>query len=116
MCIQRAGFRLGLSLLELMLVVVLVSIVASVIIARVAQSTDNAKCKTCRHNRTELNAAIERYGITTGSFPSALNDLAVPSYFPEGIPVCPVSGSAYSMNSTTHRIDAHTSNSAPGDH
>ncbi|MDZ4655995.1 MAG: prepilin-type N-terminal cleavage/methylation domain-containing protein [Bythopirellula sp.] len=116
MCIHRAGFRLGLSLLELMLVVVLVSIIASVVIARVSQSTDTAKCKACRHNRIELNGAIERYGVSNGSFPSDLSDLAVPDYFPQGIPVCPVSGSAYSMNSTTHRIDGHTLNSVPGDH
>lgn len=116
MCIRRAGFRLGLSLLEMMLVVILVSIIASIVIARVSQATDTAKCKSCRLNRIELNSAIERYGVSTGTFPNDLTDLAVPDYFPQGIPVCPVSGGAYSMNSTTHRLDGHTSNTVPGDH
>lgn len=116
MCVRHAGTRLGFSLLELILVVVLVAIVASLIMPRISQSTDSAKCKSCQHNCTELNSAIERYGVSTGAFPNDLADLAVPDYFPQGIPVCPVSGGAYSMNSTTHRIDGHTSNTVPGDH
>jgi general secretion pathway protein G len=109
-------FRRGLSLLEVMLVVVLVSVVASIIIARVSESTDSAKCRSCQHNRAELNAAIERYGVSTGEYPNILSDLSGPEYFPSGVPNCPVSGAAYSMNSTTHRIEGHTSSTAPGDH
>ena len=116
MCWQRAYSRQGLSLLEMMLVVMLISIVASLIMVRISASTDTAKCKACQHNRSELNAAIERYGVSNGSYPSNLGDLVVPDYFPGGVPVCPVSGAAYSMNSTTHRIDGHTSSSSPGDH
>jgi type II secretory pathway pseudopilin PulG len=100
----------------MMLVVMLISIIASVIMVRISASTDAAKCKTCQHNRSELNAAIERYGVENGSYPSDLGDLVVSEYFPGGVPVCPVSGAAYSMNSTTHRIDGHTSNTLPGDH
>lgn len=116
MCSRLLFSKRGLSLLELMLVVVLVSVIATIIISRVSQSTDTAKCKSCRHNRVELNTAIERYGVTNGSYPSDLSDLAIADYFPQGIPVCPVSGATYSMNSTTHRVDAHTSNTVPGDH
>lgn len=107
---------LGLSLIELLLVVVLIGIIASVIVARVVDSTETAKIKSCWHNRMDLNSAIERYGIANGSFPSALSDLNVLDYFPGGIPACPVTGSAYSINATTNRIDGHTSNTAPGDH
>jgi general secretion pathway protein G len=106
----------GLSLLEMMLVVVLIAIVASIIMVRISDSTDDAKCKACRHNRAELNAAIERFGLETGSYPVDLTELAVPAYFPGGVPVCPGSGAAYSMNSTTHRIDGHSSSTLPGDH
>ena len=106
----------GLSLLEMMFVVVLVAIVASIIMVRISDSTDAAKCKACRHNRAELNAAVERFGLETGSYPTSLGDLAVPAYFPGGVPVCPASGAVYSMNSTTHRIDGHSSSTLPGDH
>lgn len=106
----------GLSLLELMLVVVLISVVASLVMVRISQSSDTAKCKACLHNRVELNSAIERYGVTNGSYPTDLTDLETPDYFPAGVPVCPVSGAAYSMNATTYRIDGHSSPVMPGDH
>jgi general secretion pathway protein G len=113
---RQSLFNRGLSLLEVMFVVVLIAIVASIIITRVSDSTDSAKCRTCQHNRSELNAAIERYGVEIGSYPANLSDLDTPTYFPAGIPTCPVSGAAYSLNTTTHRIDGHTSNTVPGDH
>jgi general secretion pathway protein G len=116
MRIRSICWKRGLSLLELMLVVVLVSIIASLVVVRISESFDMSQCKACHHNRSELNAAIERFGVSTGAYPSDLNDLAVPDYFPNGIPLCPVSGATYLMNSTSHRIDGHTSNTVPGDH
>lgn len=113
---MRYFLRQGLSLLELMLVVVLVSVIASLIVHRASQSTDMAKCRACHHNRTEINAAIERFGVSEGSYPSDLTDLVAPEYFPEGVPTCPISGATYSINATTHRVDGHTSATVPGDH
>ncbi len=107
---------LGFSLLELLAVVALIGIIASLLVARVADSTSLAKVKSCWHNRMDLNSAIERYGVVNGSYPSALSDLNIPDYFPGGIPICPVTGSAYTINATTNRIDGHTSSAAPGDH
>jgi prepilin-type N-terminal cleavage/methylation domain-containing protein len=104
------------SLLELMAVVTLIAVIAAIVVSRVTQSTDAAKCKACRHNRLELNAAIERYHLDNGSFPANLSDVATTNYLPAGLPVCPVSGAAYSLNSATHRIDGHTIDSVPGDH
>jgi prepilin-type N-terminal cleavage/methylation domain-containing protein len=113
---RRQLLNRGLSLLEVMLVVVLISIIASLIMSRMAASTDSAKCRSCQHNRSELNAAIERYGVENGAYPTSLGDLNAPNYFPGGIPTCPVSGAAYSMNTTIHRVEGHTSSTVPGDH
>ena len=98
----------GFSLIELILVVTIIGIIATLIMPRISTSQDSAKEKSCFHNRSELNSAIERYGVTNGSFPSSLNDLNVSDYFPGGIPVCPVTGNAYSLNATTKRVDGHT--------
>ncbi len=108
--------RRGLSLLELMLVVVLIAVIASLVIPRLSQSTDTAKVKSCAHNRREINSAIERFGVSTGAYPTSLNDLIDPAYFPDGIPTCPGTGSTYSLNATTHRVDDHTSSTLPGNH
>jgi prepilin-type N-terminal cleavage/methylation domain-containing protein len=116
MRIRTSVLNQGLSLLEVMLVVLLIAVIATLVIPRISDTSDTAKCKACRHNRAELNAAIERYGVSNSSYPTDLTDLVAPDYFPQGIPTCPVSGAAYSMNATTHRIDGHTSAVVPGDH
>jgi len=102
------GIRPGFSLLELLAVVTLIGIIASLLVPRIQASSDSAKEKSCDHNRAELNSAIERFGITNGNFPSSLNDLNVLDYFPGGIPTCPVTENAYTINATTNRIDGHT--------
>ena len=107
----------GLSLIEVLLVVTIIGIIASVVMVRISDSTDAAKEKSCFHNRAELNSAIERFGIETGAFPTAIGDLDTDDYFPGGIPTCPVTGNAYTLNTTTHRVDGHTSSgSPPGNH
>jgi len=100
----------GFSLLELIIVVTIIGIIATLVMPRISASKDMAEEKSCYHNRTDLNSAIERYGITNGNFPSALNDLNVLDYFPEGIPTCPVTGNAYTINGTTNRVDGHINN------
>jgi prepilin-type N-terminal cleavage/methylation domain-containing protein len=109
-------FRAAMSLLEVMLVVVVIGIIATVIMGRLSASSDMAKCKSCLHNKGQINSAIERFGVDTGSYPTDLTDLNVPAYFPDGLPVCPVTGSSYSINGTTHRVDGHRSLTVPGDH
>jgi len=110
---KRYGTRTGFSLLELMAVIVLVGLLVTIAITRIAESQDKAKEKTCFHTRTELNSALERYAITNGGFATSMADINTPDYFPAGIPTCPVSGNAYTLNATTHRVDGHTN---PGDH
>lgn len=111
-----ANPKRGLSLLELMLVVILIGIIASIVVPRISTSSEAAKIEACHHNRAEINSALERYGVVTGSYPTSLSDVDTTDYFPGGIPVCPVTGNTYSMNATTHRVDGHTSSANPGDH
>ncbi|MCG8450016.1 MAG: prepilin-type N-terminal cleavage/methylation domain-containing protein [Pirellulales bacterium] len=110
--------RQGLSLLELLLVVTIIGIVASIIVGRISTNTDMAKVRSCFHNRSEINSASERWFIYKNSWPAAnLSDIAAdPNYFPSGIPVCPVTGSAYALNATTNRVEGHVSYSVPGVH
>ena len=97
--------RRAFSLLELMTVVLLFSILVTIGIVRIAESSDKAKEKSCHSNRTQLNSALERYAVSNGSFATSISDINTPDYFPGGIPVCPVDGSAYTLNTTTHRVD-----------
>lgn len=98
--------RQGFSLMELLAVVTILGIIAAIVVPRVTTSSDTAKAKVNAHNKGTINAAVERYYIEVGSWPSAdLNELDVVTYFPDGLPTNPVDNSAYALNATTNRID-----------
>ena len=106
---ERAAF----SLMELLAVVIILGLLAALIVPRVSGGNDNAKEKTCLHNRTELNITVEQYYLHTGNWPANdLSDIAAdPNYFPAGVPTCPVTGQPYRIDPTTHRVVGHTGSS-----
>ncbi len=103
--------RKAFSLLELLAVVVILGIIALVIIPRINFSSVIAKENACFQNKAEINSAVERYFFNVGSVPAALADLNDPTYFPDGLPVCPSSGAAYVLDGVTGRVTGHTAGS-----
>ena len=103
--------RRGMSLLELMAVVLIIGALAAILVPRASVARSEAQEKACYHNRMLINSAVERYAVTNGADPTDLSDLNTPDYFPEGIPVCPVSGNPYTLNPATQRVSGHTSGS-----
>lgn len=99
--------RRGFSLMELLAVVTILGIIAAIIVPRVAVSSDTAKQKVDAHNKATINAAVERWYIEKGTWPANdLSDIAADlDYFPNGIPTNPIDGSAYTLDSTTHRVN-----------
>ena len=102
---QRRAF----TLLEMMAAVVILALIATFILPRSTHSIDKAKECTCFHHRTNVNRAVERYHIETGSWPA--DDLSTfagsHDFFPFGVPDCPVSGDSYRLDPTTHRVVGH---------
>ena len=86
---MKAHRRSGLSLLELLAVVVILGALALIIIPRISVSASTAKEMACFQNKSEVNAAVERYYVENGALPAAIADLDT-SYFPDGVPTCPV--------------------------
>lgn len=109
---QRRGF----SLIELLAIVAIVGTLAALIIARASDHIDNASCKSCFHNKAAINAAIERYALIEEAFPTAISDLDDPEYLEGAVLTCPVTGNAYTLNTTTNRVDGHSTTTNPGDH
>jgi general secretion pathway protein G len=105
--------RSGFTLLELLAVVVILGILATILLPRASAARNEAAQKACYHNRMLINSAVERFAVTTGAYPTSLNDLNVPDYFPQGIPVCPVSGSGYTLDGATQRVNGHSSGIHP---
>lgn len=104
--------RRAFSLLELLAVVTVIGILAAILVERASITNRTAAEKACAHNRIQLNSAIEKYNLENGSFPANLSDLET-DYFPDGIPVCPASGNAYTLDGTGERIDSHVGSTHP---
>lgn len=103
----RKHRRGGFSLLELLAVVTILGVIAAVIIPRISNSKVAAQREVNKQNIAEINTAVERWYFEKGTWPADnLADIAADlSYFPEGIPKNPVDGSAYALDTTTHRAN-----------
>ena len=105
--------RRGFSLLELLAVVTILGIIAAMVIPRITTSSADAKAKVHAQNKAEINAAVERFYIDSGSWPSTdLSDMlptstpAVYDYLPDGLPANPVTpATPYTIDATSHRVD-----------
>lgn len=95
--------RKGLTLIELLIVVIILGALAAIAIPRITTSATTVKKRTCQTNISTLNTAIEMYKMDKGAYPSYVVLTTDPNYFPDGGPVCPF-GTMYSINSANHRI------------
>ena len=105
---NRKSHSAGFSLVELLIVVVILGILAAAVIPRFTLSAAEAKANTCAQNKGHINVAVERWNASKGSWPAAdLSDISTDTdYFPEGIPMCPVDGSAYALGAN-NRVSGH---------
>lgn len=93
----------GITLVELLIVVMILGALAAIALPRISQSASNARQRACDTNVSLINSAIEMYYVDTGSYPAALTNVTNnTTYFPDGAPVCPLGGT-YTMNAN-HRV------------
>ncbi len=98
----------GVTLIELLIVVLILGALSAIAIPRISQSANNAKQKACDTNVDVINSTIEMYNADTGGYPAALTDVTgSTTYFPDGAPACPFA-TAYVMNGTTYRVATHS--------
>jgi len=102
--------RKGFTLVEVLLVVLIIAVLASIVIPRIASSAKDANVAKCDANRANLISAIERYAIKNkGAYPTAIGDVLNTTYFPHGLPVCPYATVyAYVGDATGGTITAHS--------
>jgi type IV pilus assembly protein PilA len=101
--------RKGLTLIELLIVVIILGALAAIAIPRMSQSSDTAKTKACLTNIATMNTQIELYHSDHDDDPwPDLEDVTGdPNCFPDGPPSCPSSGT-YSFYGTNHRVTCST--------
>lgn len=98
----------GFTLVELMIVVLILGALAAIAIPRILGGANTAKANACATNIDMINSQIELYYSNNGSYPATLSVLTGDAdYFPDGAPICPVTGAAYSDTLTANnRVDA----------
>jgi prepilin-type N-terminal cleavage/methylation domain-containing protein len=98
----------GLTLIELLIVVIILGALAAIAIPRITTSSTDAKRNACTTNIDTQNTAIEMYNIDHSAWPAAIGDFdSNTAYFPDGAPTCPF-GTPYVYDTTKHRITATT--------
>ena len=102
--------RPAFSLTELMAVVVILGVLAALIVPRVTGHNSTTKKASCYTNQGDIELQVKLWHRNQGSYPAAnLNDIgANAAYFPSGVPVCPVDGSPYTINTTSGLVTGHT--------
>ncbi len=99
--------RKGLSLVELLIVVLILAALAAIAIPRIIASSTSAKVNACNTNVDVINSQIEMYKANTEGWPSALTDVTADvNYFPDGEPNCPYDATDYTM-SANYRVPEH---------
>jgi len=100
--------KLGFTLVELLVVVLILGALAFVAIPRIGQSSTTAKTNACDTNVDLLNSQVELFYATSGTWPVALTTItADANYFPDGEPACPFA-TTYVYNTTSHRVAEHS--------
>ncbi len=75
---RRASARAGFSLVEIMLVVAIMGILASVVVVNLRGRSQEARINATRASIANIGAAIEMYEIQVGQLPDTLEDLTRP--------------------------------------
>ncbi len=105
----RKTKRMGVTLIELLIVVLILAALAAIAIPRISQSAQNAKLNACSTNVDVINSSIEMYNADNSSYPATLSVITQDtSYFPDGEPVCPITTAVYENALVNNRIDYTT--------
>lgn len=98
--LTRLRSRPGLSLTELMAVVTILGVLAAMALPRSESAQTAGRRAACHLTRAEIELQSALWLRASGSFPAAsLSGIGADSdYFPEGVPVCPVDGTTYTID------------------
>jgi type IV pilus assembly protein PilA len=98
----------GLTLIELLIVVIILGALAAIAIPKISASASNAKKNACHTNIDIINSQIEMYAADhNGVYPTDLQTITDDTdYFPDGAPQCPITEANYPNTLVNNRVDA----------
>ncbi len=97
----RTGEGAGFTLTELLAALAVTAIVAAIVLTRATAGSMTSKVAACQAYKGDVEVQCELWRHNVGSWPAAdlANIAADVRYFPAGLPICPVDGGAYSIDS-----------------
>jgi general secretion pathway protein G len=99
--------RKGVTLIELLIVVLILAALSAIAVPRISQSATNAKSKACLTNINILNSSIELYNAENSAYPTNLTTVTGDTgLFPDGAPTCPITDAVYPSALSNNRVDA----------
>ncbi len=85
--VRRVAAPRGMSLLEIMVVIVLIGLVTSMVGVAVMNRLEDGKIETARTQARNIESALEQYKLKFGSYPNATQGLSVLESPPKGTPI-----------------------------
>jgi prepilin-type N-terminal cleavage/methylation domain-containing protein len=102
--------RFGFSLTELFAVAAILGVLAALIVPRVIGHHDTSKRAACYANQGEIEMQAKLFYRNAGAYPAAdlSNISGNAAYFPSGLPLCPVDGTPYTIDTSSGLVTGHT--------
>jgi prepilin-type N-terminal cleavage/methylation domain-containing protein len=106
----RAIIRIAFSLTELIAAIAIIGVLAALVVPRLGSHQVGSKKSACCANQGDIELQVKLWRRNNGTYPAAnLSDIgASTTYFPSGVPACPVDGTTYTINTITGLVNGHT--------
>ncbi len=95
----------GVTLVELLIVVLILGALATIAVPRIIGGATTAKTNACHTNIALINTAMELYRANKDAYPTLETLFADDDYFPDGAPVCPFDVN-YTLTTDSNRVNA----------
>lgn len=107
--VQSSRSGRGFSLVELLATLAIVALLASMALVRVMDPSTQCAGRACQVNQRDIELQAQLWYREHGVWPANdLSDIGSDArYFPGGLPTCPIDGSSYELDPSTHKVTEH---------